>query len=207
MVKNNLKIMGWYHQSSPSFSYLKIVSLIIMNNMIFFLTYRQNRASICSCGSYSAASFITCTYRLSAHRFLSLISALHTTLSLYHHYMCHHLPVHCSSDCSWGNKYAGVWIVSSSGSELLLCISTAGLFEQGQAGQHLGQRQLSVDFVVSRAHVDTVSHLLLLPDHCQDTRGHNSLTRAKSHTTHTNKNTHTHTHTHTDWQPCCQNRP
>lgn len=37
------------------------------------------------------------------YQLISLISALLTTLSLYHHYMCHHLPVHCSSDCSWGN--------------------------------------------------------------------------------------------------------
>lgn len=74
---------------------------------------------------------------------------------------------------------------SSSRSELLLCISTARLFEQGQAGQHFGQRQFSVDFVVSRAHIDAVSHLLLLSDHCQDTRRHNSLTWAKSHNTHT----------------------
>lgn len=69
------------------------------------------------------------------------------------------------------------------GLKLLLCVSAAGLFEQGQASEHLGHRQLSVDFVVPRANVDAVSHLLLLTNHCQDTRRHNSLTRAKSHIT------------------------
>lgn len=63
--------------------------------------------------------------------------------------------------------YSSAGMDCSSWSELLLCVSTAGLFEQGQASQHLGHRQLSVDFVVSRTHIDTISHLLLLPDHCQ----------------------------------------
>lgn len=82
----------------------------------------------------------------------------------------------------------------ASGSELLLCVSTAGLLEQGQAGQHLSCWQFSVDFVVPRTHIDTVSHLLLLSDHCQGT--HNS----SHHPVHTT-GSHTHTLTHCSYCP------
>lgn len=51
--------------------------------------------------------------------------------------------------------------------KLFLCVSTAGVLEQGQASQHLSHRQFSVDFVVPRANVDTVRQLLLLSHHCQ----------------------------------------
>lgn len=80
----------------------------------------------------------------------------------------------------------------SSWLELLLCVSATRLSEQGQASQHLGHWQFSVDFVVPRTHIDTVSHLLLLSDHCQDMRIHNSLTQSKSHHTHAHTATLTH---------------
>lgn len=81
----------------------------------------------------------------------------------------------------------------SSWSELLLCVSTAGLLEQGQASQHLSCQQFSVDFVVPRTHIDTVSHLLLLSDHCQGT-----------HTTARHRPVHTiRSYAHTSLALCC----
>lgn len=67
-----------------------------------------------------------------------------------------------------------------SSSELLLSISAECLFEQSEAGQDFFDSKFSMDFVVSRTHVHTVSHLLLLTDHCQDTKHSSS---AKSHHT------------------------
>lgn len=99
----------------------------------------------------------------------------------------------------WTVAEVFMWSLNRSPSwlELFLCASTAGLFEQGEASQDLGHRQLSVDFVVSRAHIHCVSHLLLLPDHCQDTRQHDSSTWAGSK--------HTNTHCYADIFPtvCC----
>lgn len=141
------------------------------------------------CGGHQVALQPQSLHLLTEYQFLGLISALRTTLSLHHRYTCQHLSLYCSFDCSWGIQLQES---SLSWSELLLCVLTAGLFEQGQAGQHLGHRQFSVDFVVPRAHIDAVSHLLLLSDHCQDTRRHNSLTWAKSHHTHTHTATLTH---------------
>lgn len=102
-------------------------------------------------------------YQFLSYPMLHLISALYTHT--------HTLAIPGSSGAS------------SAPSELLLCVWTAGLLEQGQASQHLSCRQFSVDFVVPRTHVDTVSHLLLLPDHCQETHTctHNSSTWSSSH--------------------------
>lgn len=84
------------------------------------------------------------------------------------------------------------WIHSPSLSKLFLCAPTPGLFEQGEASERLGHRQLAVDFVVPRTHVDTVSHLLLLSDHCQDTGRQTAWGRVTQHT----RTLHTATLTH-----------
>lgn len=57
---------------------------------------------------------------------------------------------------------------SLSGSEVFLSAAAPGLSEERQSGHHLLQRQLSVHFVVSRAHVHAVSDTLLLAHHCKD---------------------------------------
>lgn len=130
------------------------------------------------------APFITDTYRTSVHLFL--ISALCTTLFQYYSWVYYHCSLYWSCICTSKTEVfkCESLLCSLSRSELLFSISTAGLFEQGQASQHLGHWQFSMDLVVPRAHIDTVSHLLLLSDHCQDMRMPNSLTWAKSHQTH-----------------------
>lgn len=78
--------------------------------------------------------------------------------------------------------YTTPMIDGSSRSKLLLCAPTAGFFEQREASERLSHRQLAVDFVVPCAHIDSVSCLLLLSDHCQDTVGQTAW-MGPSHTT------------------------
>lgn len=78
-------------------------------------------------------------------------------------------------------------------SKFLFSILTAGVFEQRQASQNLCHRHFSMDFVVSCAHIDTVSHLLLLSNHCQNMARYNSLTWLQQ-TALTNEHTATLTH-------------
>lgn len=88
-------------------------------------------------------------------------------LSFYYH---KHATI-CAHSTLWPHYDLCLYHIQDvfSRSKLFLCAPTARLFEQGEASERLHHRQLAMDFVVPRTHVDTVCHLLLLSNHCQDT--------------------------------------